>query len=140
MSASAIHPLSEINKFQREHVFEWIGTKNQLADILTKSSNAITFSPLWSVILHECQVFLVLYKRGVEFLVFTTCTIVYQKFYSRIPKILFLDIFAIPLIGIIPRKLKSSIFLYFLHIIIFSQHRVLLTILNSIFKIIVINW
>ena len=38
----------------KEHVFEWIGTKNQLADILTKSSNAITFSPLWSVILHEC--------------------------------------------------------------------------------------
>ena len=34
--------------------FEWIGTKNQLADILTKSSNAITFSPLWLVILHEC--------------------------------------------------------------------------------------
>ena len=38
----------------KEHVFEWIGTKNQLADILTKSSNAITFSPLWSIILHEC--------------------------------------------------------------------------------------
>ena len=38
----------------KEHVFEWIGTKHQLADILTKSSNAITFSPLWSVILHEC--------------------------------------------------------------------------------------
>ena len=36
----------------KEHVFEWIGTKNQLADILTKPSNAITFSPLWSVILH----------------------------------------------------------------------------------------
>ena len=29
----------------KEHVFEWIGTKNKLADILTKSSNAITFSP-----------------------------------------------------------------------------------------------
>ena len=36
------------------HAFEWIGTKNQLADLLTKSSNTITFSPLWSVILHEC--------------------------------------------------------------------------------------
>ena len=30
----------------KEHVFDWIGTKNQLADILTKSSNAITISPL----------------------------------------------------------------------------------------------
>ena len=38
----------------KEHVFEWIGTKNQSADILTKSSNAVTFSPLWSIILHEC--------------------------------------------------------------------------------------
>ena len=38
----------------KEHTFEWIGTKNRLADILTKSSNAITFSPLWSIILHEC--------------------------------------------------------------------------------------
>ena len=38
----------------KEHVFEWIDTKNQLADILSKSSNAITFSPIWSVILHEC--------------------------------------------------------------------------------------
>ena len=37
----------------KEHVFERIGTKNQLADILTKSSNPIIFSPLWSVILHE---------------------------------------------------------------------------------------
>ena len=31
-----------------EHVFEWIFTKNQLADILTKSSIAITF-PLYSL-------------------------------------------------------------------------------------------
>ena len=38
----------------KEHIFEWIGTNNQLADILTKSSNPITLSPLWSVILHEC--------------------------------------------------------------------------------------
>ena len=38
----------------KEHVFEWIGNKNQLADILKKSPNAITFSPLWSVILYEC--------------------------------------------------------------------------------------
>ena len=38
----------------KKHVFEWIGTKKQLADILTKSSNSITFSPFWLVILHEC--------------------------------------------------------------------------------------
>ena len=39
----------------KEHIFfEWIGTKNQLADMLTKSFNAFTFSPLWSVTLHEC--------------------------------------------------------------------------------------
>ena len=37
-----------------ELVFEWIGTKNQLADILTKSGNAKNFSPLWSIILHKC--------------------------------------------------------------------------------------
>ena len=38
----------------KEHDFKWIGTKNQLADILTKSSNAIMLSPLWPVILDEC--------------------------------------------------------------------------------------
>ena len=58
----------------KEHVFKWIGTKNQLSEKLTKSSNAITFSLSWSVILHECRVFLVLIKRGVKVLVLSVST------------------------------------------------------------------
>ena len=38
----------------KERIFEWIGTKNQLTDMLTKCSNAITLSPIWSVIQHRC--------------------------------------------------------------------------------------
>ena len=33
----------------------WIGTKFQLADILTKVGNKPNFGHLWSLILHECQ-------------------------------------------------------------------------------------
>ena len=36
-----------------EHKFQWIGSKFQLADILTKVGNKATFSPLWSLILHQ---------------------------------------------------------------------------------------
>ena len=41
-----------------EHAFLWIDNRNQLADILTKSGNAINFSSLWSIILYECKYFL----------------------------------------------------------------------------------
>ena len=37
----------------KEHKFEWIGTKFQLADILTKVGNRPISSHLWSLILHE---------------------------------------------------------------------------------------
>ena len=37
----------------KEHKFEWIGTKYQLADILTKVGNKSSFNHLWSLILHE---------------------------------------------------------------------------------------
>ena len=37
----------------KEHKFEWIGTKYQLADILTKVGNRPSFEHLWSLILHE---------------------------------------------------------------------------------------
>ena len=33
--------------------FQWIGSKFQLADILTKVGNKASFSPLWSLILHQ---------------------------------------------------------------------------------------
>ena len=37
----------------KEHEFEWIGSKFQLADILTKVGNKSSFSHLWSMILHQ---------------------------------------------------------------------------------------
>ena len=37
----------------KEHMFEWIGTKFQLADILIKVGNRPSFGHLWSLILHE---------------------------------------------------------------------------------------
>ena len=37
----------------KEHKFEWIGTKFQLADILTKVGNKSSFQYLWSLILHD---------------------------------------------------------------------------------------
>ena len=33
----------------KEHVFEWIGTKYQLADTLTKAGTPTTFGHLWSI-------------------------------------------------------------------------------------------
>ena len=37
----------------KEHVFEWIGTKYQLADTLTKAGTPTTFGHLWSIQLSE---------------------------------------------------------------------------------------
>ena len=37
-----------------EHNFEWIGTKHQLVDILSKSLNAIKISLLWQIVFHKC--------------------------------------------------------------------------------------
>ena len=37
----------------RRHKFEWIGTKQQLADILTKVGNRSSFGHLWSLVFHE---------------------------------------------------------------------------------------
>ena len=37
----------------KEHEFEWISSKFQLADILTKVGNKSSFSHLWSMILHQ---------------------------------------------------------------------------------------
>ena len=37
----------------KEHKFEWIGTKYQLADILTKVGNKSSFQYQWSLILHD---------------------------------------------------------------------------------------
>ena len=39
----------------KEHVFEWIGTKYQLADTLTKSGTPATFAHLWSIQLSETE-------------------------------------------------------------------------------------
>ena len=37
----------------KEHVFEWIGTKHQFADTLTKAGTPTTFGQLWSIQLSE---------------------------------------------------------------------------------------
>ena len=37
----------------KEHKFEWISSKFQLADILTKVGNKCSFEHLWSLILHQ---------------------------------------------------------------------------------------
>ena len=37
----------------KEHVFEWISTKYQLADPLTKPGTPSTFGHLWSILLTE---------------------------------------------------------------------------------------
>ena len=37
----------------KEHTFEWIGTKYQLADTLTKAGTPATFAHLWSLQLSE---------------------------------------------------------------------------------------
>ena len=37
----------------KEHKFEWISSKFQLADILTKVGNKSSFEHLWSLILHQ---------------------------------------------------------------------------------------
>ena len=37
----------------KEHKFEWISSKYQLADILTKVGNKSSFEHLWSLILHQ---------------------------------------------------------------------------------------
>ena len=37
----------------KEHKFEWISSKFQLADILTNIGNKSSFSHLWSMILHQ---------------------------------------------------------------------------------------
>lgn len=37
----------------KEQKFEWISSKFQLADILTKVGNKSSFSHLWSLILHQ---------------------------------------------------------------------------------------
>ena len=39
----------------QEHKFEWIGTKFQLADPLTKPGSATSFMELWKHILHDCE-------------------------------------------------------------------------------------
>ena len=39
----------------KEHVFEWIGTKYQLADTLTKPGTPATFAHLWSIQLSETE-------------------------------------------------------------------------------------
>jgi len=39
----------------KEHVFEWIGTKHQLADTLTKAGTPTTFAHLWSIQLYETE-------------------------------------------------------------------------------------
>ena len=38
---------------RKEHKFEWISLKYQLADILTKVGNKSSFGHLWSLILHQ---------------------------------------------------------------------------------------
>ena len=37
----------------KEHKFQWIASKYQLADILTKVGNKASFNHLWSLILHN---------------------------------------------------------------------------------------
>ena len=39
----------------QEHKFEWIGTKSQLADPLTKPGSEKSFIGLWKYISHECE-------------------------------------------------------------------------------------
>ena len=39
----------------QERKFEWIGTKFQLADPLTKPGSVTTFMELWKHILHDCE-------------------------------------------------------------------------------------
>ena len=39
----------------QEQKFEWIGTKFQLADPLTKPGSVTSFMELWKCILHDCE-------------------------------------------------------------------------------------
>ena len=45
----------------KEHKFEWIGTKFQLADILTKVGNRSIFGHLWSLIFQEDEWFFIIW-------------------------------------------------------------------------------
>ena len=39
----------------QEHKFEWIGTRNQLADPVTKPGSEKSFLELWKYIVHDCE-------------------------------------------------------------------------------------
>ena len=39
----------------KEHVFEWIGTRYQLADTLTKAGTPTMFAQLWSIQLSKTE-------------------------------------------------------------------------------------
>ena len=39
----------------KEHVFVWINTKTQVADILTKVGSQATFNHLWSIVLYKIE-------------------------------------------------------------------------------------
>ena len=38
-----------------EHQFHWIGTKYQLADVLTKVGSYASFKPLWDILLYDIE-------------------------------------------------------------------------------------
>ena len=39
-----------------EHQFHWIGTKYQLADVLTKVGSQAAFKALWELLLHDVAI------------------------------------------------------------------------------------
>ena len=39
-----------------KHQFHWIGTKYQLADVLTKVGSHTTFRSLWEILLHDINI------------------------------------------------------------------------------------
>ena len=41
----------------KEHTFHWIGTKNQLADVMTKEGGPSKFKNLWDVFLVDMEIF-----------------------------------------------------------------------------------
>ena len=68
-----------------DRIFDWIGTKYQLADTLTKSGNAMNFSTFWSIFRYE-YCYSLYYVRGQLRFLFVRCKY-YYIWSPEIPKI-----------------------------------------------------
>ena len=68
----------------KEHVFDWINTKAQVADILTKVGTQAVFKHLWDIVLYKVEqlFFCNSYRRGDGFLIFQDIKSVFYWYYE----------------------------------------------------------